>query len=236
MELMIDLGRYKSISDLVYNPGHPLVSENQRVRGMTIVIFCGFSRFVLEQGVYIDRPNNIKITESEWQEFALDWGLVAIAEHIEYAQSLNGRSAKASAITFRLEYLARMQSRFMSDAAYCLFDDPNSERTINNCAARIDDFWQLAGQGPDKAFSSSLPMDAVNRALDSLLIHELSHAYYCGKTIDAEQKGLYGASGWKNACIMKNQGNADSIALFAAAVKLIKIGYVVNPDGSFYKA
>lgn len=161
-----------------------------------------------------------------------------------------------------------MLSRYNSDSAVCLLDDPASGNMINNCAARIHDFWQLTERIPGTDTGLRVPIVALNAAIDSVLIHEvscalasrrigeiinrqLSHAYYCGMADDVKLEGRYGAYGWKNACLMKRQDNTgeslvfmlqyimyllqpDSIALFAAAVKLVKIGHVVNEDGSFH--
>lgn len=97
-------------------------------------------------------------------------GVQGCTSNVEFAPRF-----RASAVTFRLEYLARMQSRFSSGQAYCLVDDPASGRTISNCAARVEDYWQLINETPETHTSHETPMDALNMALDSVLIHEASH-------------------------------------------------------------
>lgn len=163
--------------------------------------------------------------EADWQKYDVTPGIQVVSSNDAFGKKDNRQPARTSVTTIRQEYLAKMQSRFTSGTGYCLVDNPPSELTIKNCAARVEDYWDLIDRTPAQATSFETPMDALNSALDSVLIHEvsrplllwktrgmtfqqLSHAYYCGKTGDFTGGGASHPYGWKNACLMKRQDNA----------------------------
>ncbi|KAE9964387.1 hypothetical protein BLS_008399 [Venturia inaequalis] len=218
--------RLNKIGAIIFAPPDTVSAERvlwedkKEMKKEDIVVFCDLSRFERDANgeVFWDNQNAQWFGRKSYAEWNSNRENTE-AETVSEIDGDNGSLVGASIYVFPW-YIKQMQARKnMEGFTAVLNNDPKAIAMIAEVVKGIGRNWNYY---KDKGMASGHPMarmDIVHAVLDGTMLHELSHTWAAGISEDVDGARSYG---WGAAVEMKNPKNADSLSLFAYAVKVVQ--------------
>ncbi|KAE9989717.1 hypothetical protein EG327_002359 [Venturia inaequalis] len=237
--------RYKAITkDIEFHPDGELWDETKAGQWSDIIIYCTWDRFVEEtvDGIvtWHDLPNQVLQTAKSRAEFfpsdASAYMLEAKMTHMFDTDGLNFVELHHGVVgVSSLQLNPNTLDKFLEN--WNLDTDRSSSRWFKVGDDQNQIEYAKAAAEAYKLKRKKPWIDRLSRSLDSILLHEISHAIAAGSSSDLELPGdVDGEStyGWINALRWKTSKNADNIEAFAAVVKLFNLGFTIDDDGTYH--